>query len=106
MTQVAVPSDLTVPGGARAVRRDWLHLAEPAGPLPAFDPAMLAGLPEPARRWLGHAIAPETPLWRSVELSMRAQIRLGRWRSFTARQVLAPPDGYIWRPPHGWQACR
>jgi hypothetical protein len=96
MREVALPPDLTVPGEARAVRRDWLHLAEPAGPLPAFDPAMLAGLPEPARRWLGHAIAPGTPLWRSVELSMRGQIRLGRWRSFTARQVLAPPDGYIW----------
>jgi hypothetical protein len=31
-----------------------------------------------------------------VELTMRGQIRLGRWRSFTARQLLAPPDGYIW----------
>ena len=27
---------------------------------------------------------------------MRGQIKLGRWRSFTARQVLTPPDGYIW----------
>ena len=42
-----------MPGEARAVRRDWLHLAEPAAARPAFDPAMLAGLPEPARRWLG-----------------------------------------------------
>jgi hypothetical protein len=23
-----------------------------------FDPAAITGLPEPARRWLGHAIAP------------------------------------------------
>ena len=61
-----------------------------------FDPAAIVGLPEPARRWLGHAIAPGTPLWSSVELTMRGQIRLGRWRSFTARQVLTPPDGYIW----------
>jgi hypothetical protein len=85
-----------VPRAARAVRRDWLRLAAPAGRAPAFAPAMLAGLPEPARRWLGHAITPGTPLWRSVELTMRGQIRLGRWRSFTARQLLAPPDGYIW----------
>jgi hypothetical protein len=78
------------------VRRDWQDLAEPAGRPAAFDPAMLAGLPEAARRWLGHAITPGTPLWRSVELTMHGQIRLGRWRSFAARQVLAPPGGYIW----------
>ena len=61
-----------------------------------FDPAAIAGLPEPARRWLGHAIAPGTPLWSSVELTMHGQIKLGRWRPFTARQILTPPGGYIW----------
>jgi hypothetical protein len=61
-----------------------------------FDPVAIAGLPEPARRWLGHAIAPGTPLWSSVELTMHGQIKLGRWRPFTARQLLTPPDGYIW----------
>jgi hypothetical protein len=57
---------------------------------------MVTGLPEPARRWLLHAIAPGTPLWPSVELSMRGEIKLGAWRPFTARQVLAPPHGFIW----------
>jgi hypothetical protein len=61
-----------------------------------FDPVAIMGLPEPAGRWLGHAIAPGTPLWSSAELTMRGQIKLGRWRSFTARQVLTPPDGYLW----------
>ena len=61
-----------------------------------FDPAAITGFPEPARRWLGHAITPGTPLWSSVELTMHGQIRLGRWRPFTARQVLTPPDGYLW----------
>ena len=61
-----------------------------------FDSAATMGLPEPARRWLSHAIAPGTPLWGSVELTMHGQIKLGRWRPFTARQVLTPPDGYIW----------
>ena len=61
-----------------------------------FDPAAIMELPEPARRWLGHAIAPGTPLWSSVELTMHGQIKLGRWRPFTARQVLTPPDGYLW----------
>ena len=27
---------------------------------------------------------------------MRGTIRLGAWRRFTARQVITPPDGYIW----------
>ena len=61
-----------------------------------FDPAATMGLPEPARRWLSHAIAPGTPLWSRVELTMHGQIKLGRWRPFTARQVLTLPDGYIW----------
>src|SRR5512135_1367402 len=61
-----------------------------------FDPAMTTGLPEPARRWLSHAIAPGTPLWSSVELTMHGRIKLGRWRPFTARQVLSPPGGYTW----------
>ena len=43
-----------------------------------FDPAAITGLPEPARRWLSHAIAPGTPLWSSVELTMNGQIKLGR----------------------------
>jgi hypothetical protein len=61
-----------------------------------FDPAMTTGFPEPTRRWLCHAIAPGTPLWSSVELTMRGRIKLGRWRPFTARQVLSPPGGYTW----------
>jgi Family of unknown function (DUF6544) len=61
-----------------------------------FDPAMTTGFPEPARRWLCHAIAPGTPLWGSVELTMHGRIKLGRWRPFTARQVLSPPGGYTW----------
>jgi hypothetical protein len=91
-----VGTEIAVPRAARSVRRDWHDLAESAASPSAFDPAMVAGLPEPARRWLRHAIAPGTPMWRSAELFMSGQIRLGRWRSFTARQVLAPPDGYIW----------
>ncbi len=62
----------------------------------AFDPSMVADLPAAARRWLTHAVAPGTPLWRTVELSMRGEIRIGTWRPFTARQVLAPPRGLVW----------
>lgn len=89
-------STTTVPREAGPVRGEWRHLAEPTVSPAAFSPDMLAGLPEPAQRWLSHAITPGTPLWQTVQLSMHGQIRIGRWRPFTATQVIAPPHGYIW----------
>jgi hypothetical protein len=85
-----------VPRAARTVRRDWALLAGDSEPPEPFDAAMIADLPEAARRWLTHAIANGTPLWASVILTMRGEIRLGAWRPFTATQVLAPPRGFIW----------
>jgi hypothetical protein len=85
-----------VPAAARRVRREWEALTAPGGLPETFDVARVGDLPEPARRWLVHAIAPGTPLWRSVVLTMRGEIRLGTWRPFTARQVLAPPRGFVW----------
>lgn len=91
------PSGASVPPwAARRVRAEWARLSAPT-PLPAvFDPARTAGLPEPVRRYLTHAIAPGTPLWRSVEVAMVGHIRIGRWRPLTATQVLAPGRGYVW----------
>ncbi|MGE5287240.1 MAG: DUF6544 family protein [Micromonosporaceae bacterium] len=89
-------SPVAVPREARSVRQEWLRLATATASPPAFDLAMTAGLPQPARRWLAHAISTGTPLWRTVELSMRGQIRLGQWRPFTAKEILAPSGGYIW----------
>jgi hypothetical protein len=57
---------------------------------------MVADLPEPARRYLLHAIAPGTPLWQSVEVSMVGFIKIGAWRRFTATQIVAAGRGYIW----------
>ena len=85
-----------VPAAARRVRREWEALTASGERPEAFDVAMVGDLPEPARRWLTHAIAPRTPLWESVVLTMRGEIRLGTWRPFTARQVLAPPRGFVW----------
>jgi hypothetical protein len=84
------------PRAARRVARDWELLSSRTERPATFDPSLVAGLPEPARRWLTHALAPGTPLWRTVELSMQGEIRIGAWRPFTARQVLAPPRGFIW----------
>jgi hypothetical protein len=85
-----------VPRAARGVRREWDRLTSVGRPPETFDVSMVAGLPEPARRWLTHALAPGTPLWPSVVLTMRGEIRLGAWRPFRATQVLSPPHGFIW----------
>jgi hypothetical protein len=71
------------------------RLLAPAGP-ERFDPAGLAGLPEPVRRHLTQAIAPGTPLHTSARLRMRGSIRVGRWLPFRAREVLSPQRGFVW----------
>jgi hypothetical protein len=82
--------------GAVGSTEVWERLTHPAPPSVAFDPAMIAGLPEPARRWLSHAIASGTPLHRAALLEMEGHIRLGPWLPFLAVQVQAPPEGYVW----------
>ena len=63
----------------------------------AFEPGELADLPEPVRRYLGAAIAPGTPVWRSARLPMRGAIRLGTWWvPFRAHEVLDPRRGFVW----------
>jgi hypothetical protein len=85
-----------VPRSARRVRGEWELLASTDRRPEPFAAAMVADLPGAAGRWLLHAIAPGTPLWPSVVLTMQGEIRLGSWRRFTATQVLAPPRGFLW----------
>lgn len=66
-----------------------------------FDETMIDGLPEIAKRYFRHAIAPGTPLSTTVRLEMRGTFRLGdktKHSSYpmTARQALAPPDAFVW----------
>lgn len=87
----------------RAVARQWDALVD-AGPGGLFDPATLAGLPEPARRWLLHAIAPGTPLSHTALLKMRGSITLREGEEpwlMRAEQVLSPPRGFIWKAEVG-----
>lgn len=65
-----------------------------------FDPAMVDGLPEPARRYLLWAIAPGTPPARGIELEMHGTIRLAPDRDplpMTATQFLAPLVEFTWQ---------
>ena len=85
-----------VPGEARRVRPSWLGLASQPAPTEVFSAELVASLPEPARRWLTHAIPVGTPLWTTAHVTMRGEIKLGNWRRFSARQIIAPGVGYIW----------
>jgi hypothetical protein len=80
---------------ARAIGRS-LSPAGAGQQAAGFRPSMVAGLPEPARRWLTYAIAPGTLLADAVEIRMHGEIRLGRWRPFTATQAVVPGAGYVW----------
>lgn len=84
---------------------DRAEAALRAGPADdmAFDPAMVAQLPGTARRYFAFSIAPGTPLRRRVELEMGGTFVLGprqRQQAFAmrARQLLAPPAAFVWRP--------
>lgn len=83
------------PRAARRVGQDWDRLGRPTDP-GVFDPSEIGDLPDAARRWVTHAIPAGTPLSQSVELTMHGRIRIGKWRSFTATQIIKPGDGYIW----------
>ncbi len=61
-----------------------------------FTPAQIADLPEGARRYLTHAIAPGTRLASAVRLRMHGEIKLRDWLPFTAEQVIRWDRGLIW----------
>ena len=61
-----------------------------------FNSAKLAHLPEVAKRYLEHAIAPGTKLASAVRLKMHGEIKLKKWVPFTAEQVICWEHGLIW----------
>jgi hypothetical protein len=61
-----------------------------------FDPALLAGVDEPVRRYFAHAIREGARLSTAMHLTMAGRIKVGAWLPFTARQEI---DGrsFVWR---------
>nr|WP_292808392.1 DUF6544 family protein [Nostoc sp. JL23] len=53
-----------------------------------FHSDELSHLPEAARRYLEHAIAPETVIASAVRLQMHGEIKLKNWIPFKAEQVI------------------
>lgn len=67
-----------------------------------FDPALLDGLPEPARRFFLFAIAPGTPRYTVANLTMAGQFGMGTkakpsYLDMSATQTLAMPAGFVWK---------
>jgi hypothetical protein len=82
----------------REMRRLWRSLEIPSS-AERFDAKMVDGLPDPARRYLLHAIQPGAQLARSVTLRMVGSIRMARDSEplpMTSEEMLAPPIGYVW----------
>ena len=61
-----------------------------------FSPDKLAHLPESAKQYLKHAIAPGTKIASAVRLKMHGEIKLKQWIPFTAEQVICWEHGLIW----------
>lgn len=92
------------PRRAREIReRDlaWAALAaRTPWQAPPFSPAMLDGLPEPARRFLAAAIRPGTPVLPVVELRLAGTLAgspFGAERRVRGYAMLAPPFGAVLR---------
>ena len=65
-----------------------------------FHEGMISDLPAPVRRYFLHAIAPGTPLARSVRLEMTGTFRLARgvpWFLMSAQEIVTVPDGFFWQ---------
>lgn len=91
-----------VDGRADVTLRDEILAASSAVPAPPFDPAMVHGLPEPARRFFLFAIESGTPLRTAAVIKMAGELSLGtrddpRYQDMRAEQVLAPPFGFVWQ---------
>lgn len=92
-------TDWRAPRAAAGVREHWslLAAAQPEDPADSVASASsTAALPVPARRWLEHAVAPNTRPFRKVLLRMHGEIRIGSWHRMTATQIIVPSEGFIW----------
>lgn len=86
--------------GADRAEARRLAALQPTAPA-RFEPEMVAGLPEPARRYFVHAILPGAPLLTVAEVEMAGRLALGtkerpRYIDMEADETLAAPRGFIW----------
>ncbi len=80
---------------------DRLIALQPQTPA-RYEPQLVANLPEPARRYFNFTIAEGTPLYPVSQIEMEGQFSLGtqdapNYMDMTATQVLAAPEGFVWK---------
>ncbi len=66
-----------------------------------YDPAELAGLPDPVRRYFETVLTPGQPMITAVSISHSGTFNMGttdeRWRPFTSeQQVVTQRPGFVW----------
>lgn len=81
-----------------SLRRQLLSAATPAD---LYDPAMLAPLPAPVRRYLELALSPGQPLVKAAELTHSGSFNMGQdqpnWKPFSSSQLsVTSPPGFDW----------
>jgi hypothetical protein len=86
---------------ADAAERARLLAFQPTAPA-LFNPATVADLPAPARRYFTFSIAPGTPLYTVADVTMTGQFSLGTkeapsYFDMAATQTLAAPHGFVWK---------
>lgn len=88
-------------------QRAWRELDEPPGSAPLrFDPAVLEGLPEPARRYFHFTITSGALLSTTARLEMTGDFSLGtrqkpNYIRMQAREILSAPRGFVWQASLG-----
>ncbi|MDK9559219.1 hypothetical protein QQF73_16410 [Marinobacter sp. M216] len=80
---------------------DRLSATQPLHP-EQFEPAMIEGLPEPARRYFLFTIAPGTPLYTVARIGIAGRFGMGSkdkpdYLDMSALEVLALPTGFAWK---------
>ncbi|MHB0938591.1 MAG: DUF6544 family protein [Armatimonadota bacterium] len=80
----------------RRVNLRWQALERAASELTPPTP-MSADLPEPARRYFAHAIAPDAVPCTSVLLDIVGKIKGERELAVSSRELLVPGLGFIWK---------
>lgn len=84
----------------RRVDEIWRTLEEAGKPGEPFDEEMVAGLPDPARRYFLHAIKPGTPLASTLHWRYSAFMKPGKgmpWMALTADQIIVKERGFVWK---------
>ena len=73
---------------------------------PIFTKGLVADLPDPARRYFEFVIHEGTPLYTVARIEMEGTFGLGNqdepnYMTMSAEQILAAPEGFIWKMSAG-----